>query len=233
MPHWSPDELFAEASAAAAEATFAPASAPATATDGQVLDFVEDFPQDGLTSFLNRLDDDERDALYALVDGEIRAEITRELVEENERWREQSHAFLEELSETLDTRIDEELTRISRSAVDLSIAMSEQILRRSVEFDDQAVLKAIETIIFSAKCGTKFTVIAHPEDTQFLKQRPDELTSLNIVAVEADRRIERGGCVITSDGQEWDYTVGGRFEKLSEIVRESILDKVETPEVTS
>ena len=62
------------------------------------------------------------------------------------------------------------------------------------------------------------------------RKRPDELETLNIVSVESDRRIERGGCAITSEGQEWDYTVGGRFEKLSEIIRESILDKIETRE---
>ncbi|MBC8425643.1 hypothetical protein H8E07_16130 [bacterium] len=226
MPHWSPDELIAEASAAAAVATFAPAGVP----DAPVLDFVEDYPRDGLTSFLNRLEPHERDALYQLVDEEIRVEITRELVAENERWREQAHAFIEEVATRLEEKMDEELTQVARSAVELSVAMSEQIMRRAIELDEQAVLKAIETIIFRAKRGTKFTVIAHPEDTKFLEARPDELEALNIAAVESDRRIERGGCVITSDGQEWDYTVGGRFEKMSEIVRESILDKVESRE---
>jgi flagellar assembly protein FliH len=226
VPHWSPDELIAEAAAVAQGATFHPEGGG----DERALDFVEDYPRDGLTSFLNRLEPHERDALYQLVDGEIRAEITRELAEENERWRERAHAFIEELAQRLDAKLDEELEKVSRSAVELSIAVAEQILRRAIELDEGAALKAIETIIFRAKRGTKFTVIAHPEDAQYLQQRPDELTSLNIVAVESDRRIERGGCVITSEGQEWDYTVGGRFEKLSEIVRESILDKVESRE---
>ncbi len=226
MLQWSPDELFAEAVAAAAVVDFAPAEGPAERT----LDFVEDFPEDGLTSFLNRLEPDERDALYQLVDSEIRAEITRELAAENERWREQAHAFLEQLASRLEEKVDDEMAAVSRNAVELSIAMSEQIMRRAVELDRGSVLKAVETIIFRAKRGTKFTIIANPADADFLKQRPDDLTTLNIVAVESDRRIERGGCVITSDGQEWDYTVGGRFEKMAEIVRESILDKVETPE---
>ncbi|MBU0742411.1 flagellar assembly protein FliH [bacterium] len=226
MRQWSPDDLFDEAVAIAAAKDFVPAAE----TDIRTLDFVEDFPRDGMTSFLNRLEPHERDALYHMVDAEIRAEISRELARENERWRGQADAFLAKLAESLEGKIDEELTAVARNAVELSLAMAEQVTRRTIELDRGAVLRAIETIIFRAKRGTKFTVIAHPEDTHFLNHRPDELTSLNIVAVESDQRIERGGCVITSDGQEWDFTVDGRFEKLSEIVRESILDTIETRE---
>lgn len=204
--------------------------APGTEIAAVDLDFVEDHPRDGLTSFLNRLEPHERDALYQMIDAEIRAEVTQELATENERWREQAHAFLERVAKQLETKVDDELTAVARNAVELSVAMAEQIMRRSIELDESTVLRAVETIIYRAKRGTKFTVIANPADREFLLQLPENLKPLNIETIEADQRIERGGCVITADGQEWDYTVGGRFEKLSETVRESILEAKATQE---
>ena len=42
--------------------------------------------------------------------------------------------------------------------------MAEQVLRRAVDIDRDVLLKSIETIIFRAERGTRFTVTANPED---------------------------------------------------------------------
>ena len=220
MRPWSPDDLFTEASAAVALL-----DAPgAGASDERGLSFVEDFPADGLGGFLHRLDAQERETLFRLVETEVRGEVTRQLRLENEQWRQGVDATIRELAAAARTQVADELHDVARNAVELSIAMAEQILRRAVELDRDVLLKAVETIIFRAERGTSFTLIANPADVAALQDHAEALRELNIISVNPDRRIERGGCVINAGGREWDYTLGGRFERLAEVVRESMLE---------
>jgi flagellar biosynthesis/type III secretory pathway protein FliH len=225
---WSPDDLFAEASSAVAllEPGGTAAGQP---EDERGLCFVEDFPADGLGGFLHRLDAQERETLFKLVETEVRGEVVRQLRLDNEQWRQGIDETIRNLGAAMQARVADELHDVARHAVELSIAMAEQILRRAVELDRSVLLKAVETIVFRAERGTSFTLIANPADVTALQDHAETLRDLNIVSVNPDRRIERGGCVINAGGREWDYTLGGRFERLAEVVRESML---ETPEET-
>ncbi len=215
MRPWSPDDLYA-ASEAVATAVAEP-SEPA----GQ--DFVEDFPRDGLKGFLDRLELDERESLYQLVSDELREEIRSELEEENALWLEKGKSVARHLVQALEKKYDAALETVSRQALDLSIAMAEQIVRRSIELDSDALLTALETVIYRTKRGTRFTVLVNPADAEFLRSQPEELERLNIVGIEVDQRIERGGCLVEVDGQEFDYTVSGRLEVMEEAVRQAML----------
>lgn len=208
-----------------AKAAVALLDAPgAGASDERGLSFVEDFPADGLGGFLHRLDAQERETLFRLVETEVRGEVTRQLRLENEQWRQGIDATIRELAAAARTQVADELHDVARNAVELSIAMAEQILRRAVELDRDVLLKAVETIIFRAERGTSFTLIANPADVAALQDHAEALRELNIISVNPDRRIERGGCVINAGGREWDYTLGGRFERLAEVVRASMLE---------
>ncbi len=226
MRPWSPDDLIAEASAAVALLD-TPGAAGGRLELERGLSFVEDFPADGLGGFLHRLDAQERETLFKLVETEVRGGVSRQLRLDNEQWRQGIDETIRSLAVAVQARVADELHDVARNAVELSIAMAEQILRRAVVLDRDVLLKAVETIIFRAERGTSFNLIANPADVAALQDHADTLRELNIVSVNPDRRIERGGCVINAGGREWDYTVGGRFERLSEVVRESML---ETPE---
>jgi len=221
---WSPDDLIAEASAAVA--LLEPAPADGTQQE-RLLNFVEDFPADGLGGFLHRLDAQERETLFRLVEAEVRGDVARQLRLENEQWRQGIDGTIRALAESVQARVADELHDVARHAVELAIAMAEQILRRAVALDRDVLLKAVETIIFRAERGTSFTLIANPADVAALQDHAEALRELNIVSVNPDRRVERGGCVINAGGREWDYTIGGRFERLAEVVRESMLEPPE------
>lgn len=223
MRPWSPDDLITEATAAVALLEAPGAGAP----DERSLSFVEDFPADGLGGFLHRLDAQERETLFRLVETEVRGEVSRQLRLENEQWRQGIDGTIRELAAAVRTQVADEMHDVARNAVELSIAMAEQILRRAVELDRDVLLKAVETIIFRAERGTSFSLIANPADVAALQDHAEALRELNIVSVNPDRRIERGGCVINAGGREWDYTLGGRFERLAEVVRESMLEPPE------
>lgn len=220
MRAWSPDELLDEARAAVFTAPDSTAGFP---DDGRSQSFVADYPADGLAGYLKHLDAGERETLFQLAVSEVRGEVAREMRLENEERRRGVEKTTRRLGARLRESVENELHDIAKHATELAIAMAEQVLRRSVELDRSALLRSIETIIFRAERGTRFTVIANPDDAAVLRDHPEMLAGLNIDKVEPDRRVERGGCVITADGREWDYTLGGRFERLSEVVREAML----------
>ncbi len=192
----------------------APADGDGRLREERLLGFVEDFPADGLGGFLHRLDAQERETLFKLVETEVRGDVSRQLRLENEEWRLGIDGTIRSLAAEVQARIADELHDVARNAVELSIAMAEQILRRAVVLDRDILLKAVETIIFRAERGTSYSLIANPADVAALQDHADTLRDLNIVNVNPDRRVERGGCVITAGGREWDYTVGGRLSML-------------------
>ena len=216
MRPWSPDELITASEAAATRAGEEPADVG--------LDFVEDYPRDGLDGFMKRLELNERESLYHLVSEELRAEIRRELEDENAKRLAQGDSFAQTLAKRLDEKVDAELTNVSHQAVELAIAMAEQIVRRSIELDRDALSTAIQTVIHRAKRSTRYTIVVNPDDAEYLGTRPEMLDKLHIERVEIDQRMERGGCVVEADGQEFDYTVAGRLDRLAEVVRESVLE---------
>jgi len=217
---WSPDDLY-EQSVAVATADIFVGDADPSESD---VDFVEDFPHDGLTSFLGRLDIVEREALFQLVREDLRDELVKEVEAEQAEKRAQERTIIDTLSHKLETKVDDELNTIAHQAVDLAIAMAEQITRHTIALDPTALQKAIETVVFRARRGTKFTVVVNPEDAAYLETRPEDMARMNIEQIDIDQRIERGGCLVEADGQEWDYTVSGRLDQLSEVVRECIQD---------
>lgn len=216
MRPWSPDDLLEASAAVAAAVDERPAAFDP--------DFVEDFPRDGLAGFLNRLELHEREALYQLVREELHEKIHAELAADYARRIEEGRTVAAALARRLEEKFDEELTSVAHHALDLSIAMAEQIVRHTVDLDRDALLKALETVVFRVKRGTRFTVVVHPDDADYLRERPQDLERLNITNVEIDRRIERGGCLVDADGQEFDYTLAGRLDRLEEVVREVMLD---------
>ena len=225
MHPWSPDDLYAQSIAVATSDEFVGSEETADSTK----DFVEDFPHDGLGSFLNRLELPEREMLFQLVRDDLHKEIVAEVEARQSEQREEERAVTEALALRLEEKVDEELLSIARNALELSITMAEQITRQTIELDRDALQKAVDTVVYRAKRGTKFTVVVNPEDASNLESRPDEMSRLGIEKIDVDQRIERGGCLIEADCQEWDYTVSGRLEQLSAVVRESIL---ESPTVT-
>lgn len=226
MRQWSPDEFAAEIASVAhgATATLAAPFESSQDFDSDDIEFVEDFPRDGIDGFLRRLSLDERELLFQVVGVQVRAEVEAELAEKRRLERIEEDAALRALKEQLVKQTDDELHSVARQAMELSIAIAEQVLRREVSLDRTALLKSIETIIFRAERGTKFKLLAHPADVAVLREHEETLKELNIIDVNADRRIERGGCIVSADGREWDYTLGGRFETLVEVVRNAMAD---------
>ncbi len=82
--------------------------------------------------------------------------------------------------------------------------------------------RVIETTLYKITEDAPLTVRTCPVDAAWLSGRSALLERLHIGQIVADRRIDQGGCVIQSDGREWDATLTRQLDTLSEIVAEMI-----------
>jgi flagellar biosynthesis/type III secretory pathway protein FliH len=91
-----------------------------------------------------------------------------------------------------------------------------------VAVDPDVLTRALEITHYKLLDNTRLTVIVNPEDESWVAGNTDMRESLRISSVQTDRRVERGGCIIKSQTEEWDATLAGQFETLAELVEEAI-----------
>lgn len=132
-----------------------------------------------------------------------------------ENW---SGGFAAELAGTVESGLGE----IARSAATLAVQLAGKITRSLVPIDDQILVRGIQTALFKIPGNHPIHLVAHPDDADWLKSRPELLSNLNIGEITCDRRLQRGGCLVQSGGREVDATLDGQLEALSEVVEEAI-----------
>ena len=224
MHKWSPDDLIPRTSPTDRD-IWDHLEDPALCTPA----FVEDHPTGGAISVMNRLPQDEREAVYKLVEERIREDIEKTLRDEKAVQDAIGKEVLSGLVRGLESRVEEELHRISQGAVELAIAMSEQIVRSRIEMDRDSMIGRISTIIQHVKYGAELKIIARPEDIDFLRMHMEELERMNVKQLVPNPKLSPGSCLVTSEGREWDLTVEGQIDALSEMVREAFLYDGEGP----
>lgn len=150
---------------------------------------------------------------------------------EDERWRRhqaETLAFAQGLAAALEAETQSVLEGVARSAAELALVLAERIVRREVVADPAILARALEDLLLRLPAGAPLTVTVHPDDAAWLAEQPDLRARLRIAAVQADRRLTRGGALAIADRREWDVTVNGQLAALAEAV-EAALAGAATP----
>ncbi|MFN8179527.1 MAG: FliH/SctL family protein [bacterium] len=93
--------------------------------------------------------------------------------------------------------------------VHLAVAVAGKIVRREVRRDDDYVVRLVRRCLRRIPMPAPVRVRLHPDDIAAVTAARDALAlddSGHQVALEADRRVERGGCVVETP----DFVVDGR-----------------------
>lgn len=184
--------------------------------------FIEDNPEDGARTLLDRLTPEERMAVYELVAedvrGEIRAEIHAEFGQELELMR----GAMIPLARRLEETVTRELHEIAVGAVGLAVALGERLARTSIDCDDTYLVRCLEELVGRTQTGSSLEVVAHPAEIERLDCCRDELAGLNVTALVPDRSLPPGGCLVRAAGQEWDLTFRGQADALAEMVQNAV-----------
>ncbi len=189
-------------------------------------------------ALMNALTQEERAQVYELVEIDLAEEYQA-------REAEQAAAFATQLQETeaetaqmmsawcerIAGAMASELHDAAAASARLAVQMAEKIVRQAVAADPETLARVVETTLFKIADSAPLTIRTSPADAAWLESQPSLQEHLNIAHIVADRRVESGGCVILSDGREWDATLSRQLNTLEEIVTESINTAVVDPTV--
>lgn len=180
-------------------------------------------------SLLNHLTQRERAQLFDLVEQDVAAEyqeredqIKAATEQEMQSLQANFQASLQALATQLEEATTGQLQEIAAAAARLAVQLAGKIVRSTVEVDPQVLARVLETTLYKLTGDTQLTVSLNPEDAAWLEGQPELCKELKIGRITPDRRIERGGCIASGSGQEWDATLARQLESLTEIVEEAI-----------
>ena len=234
MQKWLPDAFVTDnaplAKPAAASGVFEPVgTGEEPSPDSAVSRFRSESGFSDTQTFLKLLTRKERAQLFELVEQDVASEYeTREkemqakLVIQTKSLEDTFQMGLANLATELESAVAEQLKEISAASARLAVQLAERIVRKTVTLDQEVLTRTLAATQHKLQDKSSLTVILNPEDAFWLEARPEMVKELKISKVQTDRRIERGGCVIKSDNQEWDATIARQIESFTEIIEEAI-----------
>jgi flagellar biosynthesis/type III secretory pathway protein FliH len=171
-------------------------------------------------AWLDELPEEERTQIYQLVELDVEAEYDQKYRESTARQQDAIEAWLREFSVALQQVNGRKIHLMARQTALLTIALAEKIVRRSVVLDQDILVRTLQTLLYKVDAGLHLRIRVNPQDAEFLQEQTNLLQELNVTEIMSDRRIERGGCLVQAEDQEWDATIQNQLGSLSEIVEE-------------
>ena len=187
---------------------------------------------DGQT-LMAQLTQSEREQVFELVEMDVAAdyeEREQQLIAKQEQQLAEALAdcerrlqtWQEDFASRLETHVERELKTASAAAARLAVQLAGKIVRATVPTDPEILTRNIETTLFKIKGNAAVDVTVNPVDAAWLESQPEIVARLGLNNIVADRRVDPGSCLIRSGCQEWDATLTGQLESLSELVEEMI-----------
>ena len=107
-----------------------------------------------------------------------------------------------------------------KAIVTLALAVARRVVAREIEVDEGAVLARSREAIRKIIGVDKIKIHVSPSDEEYIREHRNELSSyadsVKEIVIEADSKVERGGCVIESELGNIDARVSTQFELIEE-----------------
>ncbi len=122
------------------------------------------------------------------------------------------------------------LAGLEQDAVALAFQLAEQILAAAIEVEPERVLDVARHALRHFSDRRQVTLIVHPEDLALLRDSAAalgaELGGIEHLAVQADRRIGRGGAVARTEAGEIDAGLSVQLGRARELVAEALAGRL-------
>jgi len=228
MRKWCPEFLTDPAVPASVAAEFS-SEPTAFAGDGASGEFHKDPDLGRRHSLWEIMSPAERDQVLDRARVDLRAEFQDVIEEMHRAHREERDedraaydARLDIWSREIEQHHHRDIEARAVEAAGLAVVLARKIIRDAVEVDRGVLIRTIETALFKLKEDRPLAVIVHPDDAELLSGDAGLRSRLNIEQVIADRRIEKGGCLVRAGDREWDATVSGQMDALLSVVEETL-----------
>jgi flagellar assembly protein FliH len=122
-------------------------------------------------------------------------------------------------------REEDFLRAAERSAVELALAIAEKIVGGTVSARPETVLDVVGGALLRTAARHRLVIEVNPEDLELVAESAEGLAArlggVQRLDVVAERRIERGGCIVRTEEGEIDARIGAQLERLAELVTEA------------
>lgn len=102
----------------------------------------------------------------------------------------------------------------------LALAVAKRIVAREIEIDEGAVLARSREAMRKIIGVDKIKIRINPADEEYIREHRNELRnyvdSVREIVIEADSKVERGGCIIESELGNIDARISTQFELIEE-----------------
>ena len=116
---------------------------------------------------------------------------------------------------------DEFLRAAERSAVELAIAIAEKIVGGTVEARPEKVLDVVGGALLRTAARHRLVIEVNPDDLELVSENAEGLAAklggVQRLDVVAERRIERGGCIVRTEEGEIDAQIEEQLARAGEI----------------
>ena len=122
-------------------------------------------------------------------------------------------------------REEDFLRAAERSAVELALAIAEKIVGAAVSARAETVLDVVGGAILRTTARHRLVIEVNPEDLELVSESAEGLAArlggYQRLDVVAERRLERGGCIVRTEEGEIDARIGSQLERLGELMTEA------------
>ena len=113
--------------------------------------------------------------------------------------------------------------QVAESLVDLALNIARQVIRSTIAASPEAILDTVRDILATDSGEGKglMRLRMHPEDLTLVKRHLSDDPRMHHWHLEADPRIERGGCYAETSLGDIDATLKTRWERIAGTLREA------------
>lgn len=131
---------------------------------------------------------------------------------------------LESLMENIQKEYSHLQQRSEEIVIRFTLAIAEQILRREVKIDDTVVLQQIKEGLRRVLGVDHIKVRVNPIDEAMVREHRAAIASgsdsLRDMLIEADEKVERGGCILESDSGNVDVRLSTQLKRIEAVLLE-------------
>jgi flagellar assembly protein FliH len=117
------------------------------------------------------------------------------------------------------------LRSAERSAVELAIAIAEKIVAGTIAARPETVLDVVSGALLRTATRHRLVIEVNPADLELVSASAEGLAArlggVQRLDVVAERRIERGGCIVRTEEGEIDARIGSQLERVAELLAEA------------
>jgi flagellar assembly protein FliH len=118
------------------------------------------------------------------------------------------------------------LAQLERRAAELALAVAEKIVGEVLGLQPDRVGAVVASALRRVSAEDRVVVAVSPDDLAIVRSLEGELASQlashSRLEIVPDRRVERGGCVVSTRVGEIDARIGEQLARAGEIVREAL-----------